>query len=275
MIKNTMKSGKTMTSAEYNTLVSAIKSHNIELFGFCKYDDVLPLLPCRAVARLPLNSKSIIVCAFPYLVRANNKNISYYVCVPDYHTVAMDTLKALANDLKVHFSEYQFEPFVDSSPIREVLSAQLAGVGCVGKNGLIITEKYGSFVFLGEIVTDMPLDTSSYKKQCIGCGICQKECPTHSIKDGSICEDTCLSAITQKKGELSPMEKSLMVENHTAWGCDICQTVCPMNRNALETYIPEFINHAQHILTENNITKGGAYYWRGKKTILRNLEIIS
>jgi epoxyqueuosine reductase len=277
MKKNTTKNGKITMSAEYSPLVDSIVSCGIEIFGFCNYDEVLPLLPCRAVARLPLNPKSIIVCAFPYLVREPNniiKNISYYACVPDYHIVVMNILKKLSTRLAEVYPNYQFEPFADSSPIREVKASQLAGLGCVGKNGLLITEKYGSYVFLGEIVTNMPLECTSYSRQCVGCGLCEIKCPTNSLSGGRVCEKTCLSAVTQKKGELSLEEQSLMREYHTAWGCDNCQTICPMNRHANETTINEFINHAQHVLNESNISKEGAYFWRGRKTILRNINIL-
>lgn len=265
-----------MTSADFPNINEIIKSHNIEIFGFCNFKDILPLLPCRAVARVPLNAKSIIMCAFPYLVKEhdNSKNISYYASVKDYHIVVMDVLKELSKHLKDTFKEYCFEPFADNSPIREVKASQLAGLGCIGKNGLLITEKYGSFVFLGEIITDMNLDTTFYDRKCIECGLCEKICPTQSIKSYSINEDTCLSALTQKKGELPKSIQSLMISTNTAWGCDICQLSCPMNKNAQETYIQEFIDSANHYLTEDNISKDGAYYWRGKKTILRNLNIL-
>ena len=269
-----------MTSADFhnhNIVIDTIKSCDIEIFGFCNFVDILPLLPCRAVARIPLNAKSIIMCAFPYLVKDVHgvKNISYYACVKDYHIVVLNMLKNLSSKLKSLFPEFAFEPFTDNSPIREVKASQLSGLGCVGNNGLLITEKYGSFVFLGEVVTDMSLITTSFDKRCIQCGLCEKSCPTNSIQSVTINEDTCLSANTQKKGELPNDIQSLMIEHHTAWGCDICQLSCPMNRNAQQTYISDFLNSANHHLTVDNISKEGAYYWRGKKTIVRNLDIVN
>lgn len=267
-----------MTNVEYNTICSIVERNNIEVFGFCNFNDILPLLPCRAVARVPLNAKTVIMCAFPYLVKEPpnvTKNISYYACVPDYHIVALNMLKSLASDLKDTFPQFSFEPFADNSPIREVKASQLAGLGCVGKNGLLITKKYGSYVFLGEVVTDMSIPYTRYNQVCIQCNMCLKRCPTKSIGSLGINEDTCLSNITQKKGELSTEEKTLMVDNHTAWGCDMCQSICPMNKNASETYIKEFITNANHVLTPDNISKQGAYFWRGKKTILRNIDILN
>lgn len=273
-----MKNGKITMSAEYNSIDAIMKLNNIELFGFCRFENVLPLLPCRAVARVPLNAKTIIMCAFPYLVKEPSnvkRNISYYACVPDYHIVVMDMLRNVSNSLKKTFPNYTFEPFADNSPIREVKASQLAGLGCVGKNGLLITKKYGSYVFLGEVVTDMDIDCTEHNEVCIGCGLCANNCPTKSIGVEGIKEDTCLSNITQKKGELLDYEKNLMVCNHTAWGCDMCQTICPMNKDVAETYIQAFITGANHILTEDNISKKGAYYWRGRKTIVRNINILN
>lgn len=266
-----------MNVDSHNTIESTIKSFGIEVFGFCKFNNVLPLLPCRAVARVPLNAESIIMCAFPYLVKERDipKNVSYYASVKDYHIVVMDVLKGLSATLKDLFSDHTFEPFSDNSPIREVRASQLAGLGCVGNNGLLITEKYGSYVFLGEIVTDMELYTKSCERTCIGCGRCEKSCPTHSIEGATVNGSTCLSANTQKKGELPTDIEYLMAKHCTAWGCDVCQLSCPMNRDAQETNVKDFIQSANHYLTSENLTEEGAYYWRGRKTILRNLEVLN
>ena len=118
------------------------------------------------------------------------------------------------------FPENSFSAFVDNSPIPEVKTAALAGLGVVGENGLLITEEFGSWVFIGEIVTDLFIECEEREiKSCIKCGKCKKVCPA---------KNECLSAVSQKKGELSSEEERLLKENNIVWGCDICQEVCPL-----------------------------------------------
>lgn len=268
-----------MTNADFHKVINdCMKSHNIEIYGFCPFKETLPLIECRAKARLPEYPETVIVCAFPYLVRENGKrNLSYYACVSDYHNVVINILKNTAEELSVSTGGV-FEVFTDNSPIREVNAAVKAGIGVLGDNGLLITEKYGSYVFIGEIVTDLKIETDLFNKSCLHCGMCIKKCPVKAISNGIIDENICLSAITQKKGILSDEETELIKENGLAWGCDSCQTICPMNKQTEETYISEFRQSAHHLLKEDEVDeriKTSAYNWRGKKTIIRNLEIFN
>lgn len=268
-----------MTNADFHKVIKdCMNRHDIRIYGFCSFENILPLNECRAKARLPENSQTVIVCAFPYLIKEKSaRNLSYYACVRDYHITVMNILKNAAAELS-ELTGFIFEPFSDNSPVREVSAAVKAGIGVLGDNGLLITEKYGSYVFLGEFVTDMKIDTPVYNKSCLHCGMCQKKCRGNALENGKVNEDKCISAITQKKGELSDEETELILENGLAWGCDGCQTVCPMNRNAEETYISDFIDSAHHYLKADEVNeriKTSAYNWRGKKTILRNLEIFS
>jgi len=258
-------------------LSDCMKKHRIEVYGLCPFSETFPLIECRAKARLPEFPQTVIVCAFPYLVKENGKrNLSYYACVTDYHIVVMNILKGVSQELS-QLTGGTFEPFSDNSPIREVSTAVKAGIGVLGDNGLLITEKYGSFVFIGEIVTDIKTDIAQSEcKSCVHCGMCRKNCPAQALADGFVNESVCLSALTQKKGELSVEETELIRKNKLAWGCDTCQTVCPMNRNRSETYINEFKDSAHHYLEKSEISdriKNSAYNWRGKKTITRNIEI--
>lgn len=266
-----------MTNADFRKVIDAcMKRHGVELYGFCPFNETLPLIECRAKARLPETCGTVIVCAFPYLVREkSSRNLSYYACVADYHYVVTKILSDIASELVLITGE-EFEVFTDNSPIREVNAAVKSGIGVLGDNGLLITEKYGSYVFLGEIVTNIEIDCEIHGGSCLHCGMCIKKCPSSALENSSVNEAVCLSAVTQRKGELSQNEIMLIRQNGLVWGCDSCQTVCPMNRNVHETYISEFINSAHHFLLSDEVgerIKKSAYNWRGKKTILRNTAL--
>lgn len=228
------------------------------------------LLPCRAAERLPKNAKSIIIMAFPYKVEDEKpKNISRYAAVPDYHVVVGNMLRNAAEKLKALFPENDFQPFTDNSPIPEVLAANRAGLGAAGKNGLLIHKKYGSFVFLGEIVTDLYIKPAPGGEKCLECGRCSKACS--SITDKS----TCLSAVSQRKGELTTGETALLRQRGSCWGCDLCSELCPMNASAENTYIKEFIEGYRSSFSKEEDREGRAYNWRGKQVIDRNFDIIN
>ena len=147
---------------------------------------------------------------------------------------------------------------------------------------MIITEKYSSYVFLGEIITDAVIECEPIEpRRCTGCGKCKKACPGYAAD-----EFFCLSALTQKKGELTEDEKNIIRKYKSAWGCDICQQVCPVTENAIKCgsiYTPiEFFktNRTEHLTSaliegmSDEEFKRRAYSWRGKQTVLRNLKIL-
>lgn len=250
------------------------------LWGICGYGCVENnLIGCRAISRLPENPKSIIVACFPYLLPEENyakSNVSKYAVVTDYHDVASARLERACEELKKLFPENSFVPFADNSPIPEVKAALAAGLGALGKNSLLITQEYGSYVFLGEIVTDLELDAVNVQtSHCIGCGKCVSLCPAKAINENSIDSQKCLSAITQKKGSLTEKETELMINCGCVWGCDICQDICPMNKDAAVTQIEEFLADPVPLLSDETPLDGRAYAWRGRKVIERNLSIFT
>ncbi len=252
--------------ASKQQIIDIINKSGIPDASICSFLPLFPyLIECGAKQRLPKNVKTAIMCVFPYKVKEKKpKNISRYAAVPDYHNVLSKYLSNAVNQLKIAFPQSEFVYFTDNSPVPEVYAAVSAGLGVLGDNGLLITEKYGSFVFIGEIVTDLESDYSDFSlKECMHCGNCKKNCP----KSENI---GCLSAITQKKGELTEKETEIMKSLGTVWGCDICSDVCPMNKDKALTYIPEFINgyKEEYVLGED--ISGRAYEWRGEKVIKRN-----
>ena len=138
---------------------------------------------------------------------------------------------------------------------------------------IIQYKKYGSFVFIGEIITDMKIDFSQNKIiECIGCNKCIKACPTKFLYQK---ENNCLSNITQQKRPLDKFQESLIKKYNTIWGCDICQNVCPMNKGAEKTYIDDFINSYRNEYVLNENSKNRAYTWRGEDIIKRNFKILN
>lgn len=250
------------------------------LWGICPFEKIKDsLIECRAKSRLPENAKSVIAACFPYLLpdsEYTELNVSKYAAVTDYHKVALSRLEKAVQLLKEQFPEHEFCAFADNSPIPEVRAACFAGLGVRGANSLLITEKYGSYVFIGEIVTTLELDSEEHEeKLCIKCGRCIKACPSGAIKENGFDRSICLSEITQKKGELSEEEIRLMKECGCVWGCDICQDICPMNKNAAVTEIEEFLSSSVPHVSEGCSLEERAYEWRGRKVIERNLIIQS
>lgn len=248
------------------------------LWGICPFDKIKDsLIECRAKSRLPHNAKSVIVACFPYLLDKSeyiNLNISKYAVVSDYHEAVLSRLEKAVTELKKLFPENEFSAFADNSPVPEVRAACLAGLGVRGMNSLLITEKYGSYVFIGEIVTDVELRHDEHsQKSCIKCGKCIKACPSSAIKENGFDRNICLSEITQKKGELSEKEIALMRKCGCVWGCDICQDVCPMNENAAVTEIEDFLSLPVSHVSEGCSLEKRAYEWRGRKVIERNIAI--
>jgi epoxyqueuosine reductase QueG len=260
------------------------KSENIEYFG------VLPIEECRLKKEYLLSRedgfspKSVICLLVPYYTK-EGKNISKYAVSRDYHLY----MRGLFSRFSEFFSQaYPYNAcrcFSDHSPVSELYLAARCGLGVVGENGLLITEKHSSFIFVGEIFTDISAKDLGYVKAeeikgCIKCGKCKKACPTKCLENY---ERECLSAITQKKGELSFEEKSLMLDYNTAWGCDICQNVCPyteraIKNNTIKTPIEFFYEAPIDNLTLKTLDEMSeeefsmrAYSWRKRETVRRNL----
>ena len=164
--------------------------------------------------------------------------LTVYASVRDYHFFVNELSGKLESYVKGFYPNCKFKVFADHSPIDEVHAACISGLGFIGDNGLLINEKYSSFVFLGECITDLsPSELGleyapNYQvRGCLHCGRCEKSCPSHCIGQAKDKKLECLSAITQKKGVLTEEEQDLIIENGSIWGCDICQNVCPFTKN--------------------------------------------
>ncbi len=264
-------------------ILSLLKTQSITLCG------CIPLSSCRIqkpylLKKTGIATGSVVIFAIPYYtpICDGNRNLSAYAVAKDYHLFVKNLEITLTKQLKQQCPDQTFAFFADHSPIEEREAAAKAGLGMIGKNGLLITEPYSSYVFLGELITDAVLPYREYPVAfCEMCGACTAACP---MKKGE-CQ-ICLSALTQKKGNLSTEEKALICKFGTAWGCDICSEICPHTISAKKagtvySPIPFFHQDALPILTPEtldsmteNIFKERAYSWRGREIIRRNLAAL-
>ncbi len=247
-------------------------------WGVASFADTLPLIECRAVKRLPPSPRSVIVCLLGYYAGERPHNISRYAWARDYHTLANEILAPVLNGLKTAWPDNSFSLFCDSSPIREVYAAYLAGLGFIGKNGLLINPRYGSMHFIAEIVTDLKLEAAEPStKNCGECRECLDACPGQALKKGGLCRERCRSFITQKKGTLSDWEKSQVLDGGLVWGCDKCIDACPCNKSAGKTDIAAFCKDIVSVIDESNLQSlvaERAFGYKGAAVCLRNLRII-
>lgn len=248
-------------------------------FGFSSFDLIKDsLIPCRAKDRIPENAKTVISILFPYYLGEEfyeRSNVSRYAVSEDYHLITGKIINEIKDELIKAYPENSFEAFVDNSPFPEVRCAVNAGLGVMGINNLFINKDYGSWVFLGEIVTDkyFPPFEGEYSL-CDGCKKCIEACPGNALTGGGVIKEKCLSFLSQKKGELDEETRLKIAATGCAWGCDICQIVCPHNRNAKITPIREFFETASPEVTVDTDIENRAFNWRGKAVLERNLDII-
>lgn len=235
------------------------------------------------------SGKTIISIAFPYYHKGeyHENGFSIYTKRLDYHKVVNSYLTKICGFIESLGGKA--EGYVDSNALPERYIAYLAGVGFLGKNNMLITKKYGSYVFLGEVITDLEIDLvdeRSYKEisnftECGECNRCYNECPTKSINKTRVNPNICLSYLTQKK-ELSDQEASLLKGN--VFGCDFCQLKCPYNEEIITNVLSDFqtldyMNEAIDIFAtmDNKFFKdkirNTSCGWRGKNVIKRNALI--
>ncbi len=246
-------------------------------WGVCRFSDIGELKDCRAKSRVPENAQSVIMYLFPYYLGEEyyeNINISKYAVPLDYHITAGVYLQKAVDELRALYPHNKFEYFCDNSPVYEVEAAVKCGLGVKGRNSLLINKKYGSFCFIGEIITDLALDcTLPEDRACLSCGRCEKACPGGALCGYKVDNDKCLSHITQLKAQPSDEQIQKLRQSSYIWGCDVCQDVCPMNKNISVTPVKEFYCDAKAVFSEGDTIENRAFGWRGEAVINRNLKI--
>ena len=257
-------------------------------WGAVPFSTLLPAMAPQAVERvyaLCPGAAAVLVAAYPYYAGPRPGNLSLYARGEDYHRVLIRRLTPICDLLSKKYPKYRFLPAADSSPLPEREAAWEAGLGLRGEHGLLILPPYGSYVFLGTILTDAPFNLPCVPPAppCEGCGACRAACPTGALGDrfdGS----RCLSHLTQKKGALSEKEERLLAAHDLIWGCDCCQRACPHNRDASLTPLAEFREDLMDDLLPaqleglSNRTFQAAYgarafAWRGPAVLRRNLAL--
>lgn len=168
--------------------------------------------------------------------------ISSYAYGEDYHTVIKDKLKELINQIKDNFGDIHGRAFVDSAPVMDKAWAKKSGLGWIGKNSNLIQPKEGSFFFIAELIVDIEITPDGpIKDYCGTCTRCIDACPTDAIVEPYVVRgDKCISYLTiELKDEILPSEFKGKMDNW-AFGCDICQDVCPWNRFSKPSTEPRF-----------------------------------
>lgn len=185
-------------------------------------------------------AQSLLLLAMPYRtaepqpISPGQGRVSRYAWGDDYHHVIWKRLDQLCDLLRDWVPDCQCRGVTDSAPLMEREFAQLAGLGWVGKNTLLLNREYGSWFFLAALVTDAALEYDHAREtdHCGTCTACLAACPTDAFPAPYILDATkCISYLTiETKGSLSDADRARIGD--WFWGCDICQDVCPWNHKA-------------------------------------------
>ncbi|SEF83313.1 tRNA epoxyqueuosine(34) reductase QueG [Algoriphagus boritolerans] len=168
--------------------------------------------------------------------------LAKYAYGADYHDVIRTKLTEFLEVLREEIGEINGRSFVDSAPVMERQWAQKAGLGWIGKNSLLLNREMGSFFFLAELIIDLEVtpDLPLAKDYCGTCTACIDACPTDAIVQAGVVDASrCISYLTIELKEAIPDEFAGKMENW-AFGCDICQDVCPWNRFSKPNREPAF-----------------------------------
>ena len=167
--------------------------------------------------------------------------VSRYALGRDYHKIMRRRLQKLAYKIQSHVGEFGYRVFTDSAPVLEKALAEKAGLGWIGKHTNLITEQTGSWFFIGEIYTDLPLPADKpATNHCGTCKACIDECPTNAIvAPYKLDARLCISYLTIELRGSIPEQLRPLIGNRI-YGCDDCQIVCPWNRFAIKTTEEDF-----------------------------------
>ena len=148
----------------------------------------------------------------------------------DYHYILQDKLERLARGIEELTADFEYKGMVDTGALVDTAVARRAGIGFIGKNGLVISKEFGSYMFLGELITNLELEPDQpVDYDCGDCNRCVEACPTSCLLgDSTMYAKRCLSFQTQDKGMMD-LEFRKKIKT-VIYGCDICQICCPYNK---------------------------------------------
>lgn len=207
--------------------------------------------------KLVPGAKSVISLLFNYYTPETQKDpeapkISKYALGTDYHLVLKEKLKTFFQKIQAEFGDVEGRVFVDSAPILEKAWAAKSGLGWIGKNTNLLTQKVGSYYFIVEIICDLPLAYNHpVTDHCGSCTACIDACPTQALTPFKIDASKCISYLTIELKSSIPSEFSGQMDNWM-FGCDVCQDVCPWNSFAKSHTETKFSPHPQLLEMEQN-----------------------
>ncbi len=174
----------------------------------------------------------------------NTYKISKYAYGQDYHFVIKSKLKELLHSIQEHIGEVGGRAFVDSAPVLDKAWAAKSGLGWIGKNSNLLSKQVGSFFFIAELIVDIELEYDTpVTDHCGSCTACLDACPTQAIIEPYVVDGSkCISYFTIELKDNLPNELKGSFDNW-AFGCDVCQDVCPWNRFSKPHREPLFNPH--------------------------------
>ena len=194
-------------------------------------------------------AKSVVTVLLNYFPEETQKDpdapkISKYAYGNDYHHVIKGKLRELVNYINEEIGEVGGRAFVDSAPVMDKAWASKAGLGWIGKNTNLLNSKAGSFFFIGELILDIELQPDGpTTDHCGTCTACIDACPTEAIVEPYVVDGSkCISYFTIELKDAIPTEMKGKFDNW-AFGCDVCQDVCPWNRFSKPHSEPQFDPH--------------------------------
>ncbi len=270
-------------------LAKLLISKGIENFAAIAVENCVPC-NMRLYSGLPRECYAIFML-FPYYCENKNSRLAAFASVPDYHLFSRELFIEIQEYVENKYEGIFARGYADHSPLDERDGAAKCGLGIIGRHGLLISEKHSSFVCIGEFIC--ALSPSQLKaegieikcgeiKYCEDCGKCVRACPGQCA-DGD--KSRCISAINQKKGQLTEEEAEALRKSGSIWGCDVCQLSCPHTERAkkegtLYSRIPFFTTNVitgderdVEALTDEEYSKY-TFSYRKRNVMQRNIDII-